>query len=81
MKSPRWYTHLPKEEQESFKKRVTSCKDVLRRLNTILEDEYKLSDREMHKRENFFMPAWAEKQAFELGYQKALKTILKLTEV
>jgi hypothetical protein len=76
-----WANHLPKEEREAFNKKVLQAKTVLDRLSTLMEADYNASDKEMHKRENFFMPAWAEKQAFELGIQKTLKKHLKLTKV
>jgi len=77
----KWAAHLPKGEREDFEKKVLQAKTVLERLNKLVQKEYDSSDKAMHKRENFFMPAWAEKQAFELGVQKAHKTTLKLTKV
>jgi glutamate/tyrosine decarboxylase-like PLP-dependent enzyme len=77
-----WTSHLKtKEEKEEFEKEVRSARKVLKRLQDILQEDYDISDKEMHKRENFFMPAWAEKQAFELGYQKAHKKTINLLEV
>lgn len=76
-----WANHLPKAEKEAFEKKVIQAKTVLDRLSTLMEAEYKISDKEMHKRENFLIPSWAEKQAFELGIQKATKKYLKLTKV
>jgi hypothetical protein len=77
-----WTSHLKtKEEKEEFEKEVRAARKVLKRLSTLLEEYYNISDKEMHKRENFFMPAWAEKQAYELGYQKAHKQTINLIEV
>ena len=81
MSSIRWTSHLPKADKESFEQSLAQAETVLKRLRQLIEEDYNISDKEMHKRDNFFMPAWAEKQAFELGIQKALKTIMKLTEV
>jgi len=77
----RWAAHLPKAEREAFEKKVTQARTVLERLNQLVQKEHDSSDRSMHKRKNFFMPAWAEKQAYELGFQEAHNTTLKLTKV
>jgi len=78
MKSMKWTSNLPKEEVETFEKKLKGSKEVLRRLLQLVEEEYRVSDKEMHKRENFFMPAWAEKQAYELGYQKFAQKMINL---
>lgn len=81
MKNIKWSSHLKGEEKEEFEKEVRAARKVLRRLHQLIQEQYNVSDKEMHKRENFLIPAWSEKQAYELGFQKALTNIMKLTEV
>ena len=81
MNSVRWTSNLPKADRADFESKLRAAKAVLRRLNQLAKEDMTSSEKDMRKRENFFMPAWSEKQAFELGYQKALQTIIKLTEV
>lgn len=64
------------KEAEVKKKSLTKAEiyDIIR---TYTEELSSLSYRKQHNEENFALPAWAEYQAFQLGYQKALDKILE----
>lgn len=82
MASVRWTKHLTDyKEQQGFQKKLDNSKQVFAVLRSLIEEDYAVSERIVHDRELMFTtPAWAEKTAFELGYQKALKDILTLTK-
>jgi hypothetical protein len=81
MASVRWTSHLPVPEQQDFTVQVYGSKNVLKRLAEIVQEDYNVSDKEMHKRATFIDASWPYKQAYELGYQKALSTVLTLLKV
>lgn len=80
MASIRWTKHLPDyKDQQGFHRKLDSSEPVLEVLRSLIKEDYAVSERIVHDRELMFVtPAWAEKTAFELGYQKALKDILTL---
>jgi hypothetical protein len=81
MPSISWTSHLKGDDKEKFNKKIISSKSVLKRLADLAEEMNTTSLNEMRKRENFNIAAWSEKQAYELGIQKALNNIIKLTQV
>lgn len=72
-----WLSHLPQdsEERDRFEKTVRNSTKVLARFREILSaklehiETYELND------DHFTKPAWAERQAFILGYKKAIKEL------
>lgn len=74
--STRWLKHLKDAEaKEDFKRRVLNCNDIWEVLDTIVEEEMDASLKKMRGDTSFDAPAWSEKQAFELGFQKGLELI------
>jgi len=69
-----WFTHLPKDQQEGFKKQVLSSRDTLERLQKILEDK----KTEVVLSTDYDNPSWAYKQADRNGYDRALTEVINL---
>lgn len=69
-----WFTHLPKDQQEDFKKQVRSSRDVLERLIQILKDK----TTEVVLSTDYDNPSWAYKQADRNGYDRALTEVINL---
>lgn len=65
---------LPKDEQEGFKRQVSSSKDVLEKLEKIIKDKIK----EVVLTEDYDNPSWAFKQADRNGYNRALTEVLNI---
>lgn len=80
--SMRWTKHISRDdEKRDFQKRIDNSKEVLKTLKALIEEDYAVSERAIHDRDSFTLPAWAEKTAFELGVQKALNDVLRLIKV
>lgn len=69
-----WFMDLPKDQQEGFKKQVTSAKDVLEKLEELLKTKMK----EIVLTEDYDSPSWAYKQADRNGYNRALTEVLNI---
>lgn len=69
-----WFMDLPKDQQEGFKKQVSSSKDVLEKLESILKTKIK----EITLSEDYDNPSWAYKQADRNGYNRALTEVLNI---
>lgn len=69
-----WFNHLPKDKQEGFKKQINSSRDVLERLQQILEDK----QTEVVLSTDYDNPSWAYKQADRNGYDRALTEVINL---
>jgi hypothetical protein len=69
-----WFMDLPKDQQEDFKKQVSSSKDVLEKLENILKTKIK----EVTLSEDYDNPSWAYKQADRNGYNRALTEVLNI---
>lgn len=69
-----WFMDLPKDQQEGFKKQVTSAKDVLEKLEEIIKTKMK----EVVLSEDYDSPSWAYKQADRNGYNRALTEVLNI---
>ena len=68
-----WYRHLKtEEEQKKFMNEVLGCKTVLRRLQTILDQE------RMESSNDYDTPNWELRQADMIGYNRCLNKISKL---
>jgi hypothetical protein len=65
---------LPKDQQEGFKKQISSSKDVLEKLEKIIKDKIK----EVVLTEDYENPSWAYKQADRNGYNRALTEVLNI---
>jgi hypothetical protein len=65
---------LPKDQQEGFKKQISSSKDVLEKLEKIIKDKIK----EVVLTEDYDNPSWAFKQADRNGYNRALTEVLNI---
>ena len=74
-----WFRHLQDENaQEAFKKKITSSKEVLERLDNILTEEEKNLDKNETTTKAFEDPNWAYKQAFYNGFRASNAFIKKL---
>lgn len=69
-----WFMDLPKDQQEDFKRQVSSAKDVLEKLEEILKNKLK----EVVLSEDYDNPSWAYKQADRNGYNRALTEVLNI---
>lgn len=69
-----WFTDLPKDQQEGFKRQVTSAKDVLQKLEEIVKNKMK----EVVLSDDYENPSWAYKQADRNGYNRALTEVLNI---
>jgi len=69
-----WFMDLPKDQQEGFKKQISSSKDVLEKLEKIVKDKIK----EVVLTEDYDNPSWAFKQADRNGYNRALTEVLNI---
>jgi hypothetical protein len=69
-----WFMDLPKDQQEGFKRQVSSAKDVLEKLEEIVKTKMK----EVVLSEDYNNPSWAYKQADRNGYNRALTEVLNI---
>jgi hypothetical protein len=69
-----WFMDLPKDQQEGFKRQVSSAKDVLEKLEHILNSKKK----EVVLSEDYDSSSWAYKQADRNGYNRALTEVLNI---
>lgn len=69
-----WFMDLPKDEQEGFKKEVKSAKNVLDKLEQIVQKKIK----EIVVLDDYDSPSWAYKQADRNGYNRALTEIINI---
>jgi hypothetical protein len=69
-----WFMDLPKDEQEGFKKEVKSAKNVLDKLEQIVNSKIK----EIVIANDYDSPSWAYKQADRNGYNRALTEIINI---
>lgn len=72
-----WFSHLPKDQQEDFKKQIRSATDVLERLAQILQEK----QTEVVLSTDYDNPSWAYKQADRNGYDRALTEVINLINV
>jgi hypothetical protein len=69
-----WFMDLPKDQQDGFKRQITSAKDVLEKLEEIVKSKMK----EVVLSEDYDNPSWAYKQADRNGYNRALTEVLNI---
>lgn len=69
-----WFMDLPKDEQEGFKREVKSAKNVLDKLEQIVQNKIK----EIVITNDYDSPSWAYKQADRNGYNRALTEIINI---
>ena len=69
-----WFNHLPKDQQEGFKKQIRSATDVLERLEQMLQSKRT----EVVLSHDYDNPSWAYKQADRNGYDRALTEVINL---
>jgi hypothetical protein len=74
----RWLRGVPKADQQELKQQIKESRRVLEHLASLLEEELESSIKTSSSKDNFFMPAWSEYVASELGTQKTLRNILNL---
>jgi hypothetical protein len=65
---------LPKDEQEGFKREIKSAKNVLDKLEQIVNSKIK----EIVIANDYDSPSWAYKQADRNGYNRALTEIINI---
>lgn len=69
-----WFMDLPKDEQDGFKKEVKSAKNVLDKLEQIVQNRIK----QIVITDDYDSPSWAYKQADRNGYNRALTEIINI---
>lgn len=71
-----WFSHLPKPEQENFKRAVLSSEKVLDRAREIVYNMIKVESLA-----DYDSPSWAFKQADLNGYNRALRDVAALLNI
>lgn len=74
-----WFSHLPKEQQEDFKKLVLGSHKVLDRLSEICYNV--IQSGVQTAKADYESPSWAYKQADLNGYLRAYREIMALTQL
>ena len=69
-----WFMDLPKDEQDDFKREVKSAKNVLDKLEKIVQNRIK----QIVIVDDYDSPSWAYKQADRNGYNRALTEIINI---
>ena len=69
-----WFMDLPKDEQDGFKREVKSAKNVLEKLEQIVQNRIK----QIVITDDYDSPSWAYKQADRNGYNRALTEIINI---
>lgn len=77
--STRWFSHLPKAEQEEAKKLVLGSQKVLDFLSKICYNT--LKDGEQVRESDYDSPSWAYKQADRNGYLRAYREVQDLLTI
>jgi hypothetical protein len=69
-----WFMDFPKDEQDGFKREVKSAKNVLDKLEQIVQNRIK----QIVITDDYDSPSWAYKQADRNGYNRALTEIINI---
>jgi hypothetical protein len=64
------------KEAEKLKKPLTKV-EIYDIIKDYILDQIDLSSRKQRSEANFDSPAWSEKQAYQLGFQKGLEKVLE----
>jgi hypothetical protein len=78
MASTTWTKHLPKTEQEEFRKAMLAARPVLTRLKVLLEEALAASQKEQLSKVCYKSSSWPMYQADCIGEQRAFQKIIKL---
>ena len=73
-----WTKHLSGEEQTRFKNEVLGSKQVLRRLQTLLDEMKEDVENVELSTKIYDIPNWEYRQADVNGYKRCLKQISKI---
>jgi hypothetical protein len=73
-----WSSHLPKEEQEEFKKYLLNSDALLNRLSDIIKQKIKAAEDARLSKDGYESPGWSERQADTIGYLRFGKEIQDL---
>lgn len=74
----RWFSDLPLEKQEDFKKLLTNSQTVLGRLLQIIEDDERGLERQETTIKDFDDTNWSHKQAFRNGDRSRIRKMKDL---
>ncbi len=74
----KWFSHLPRDKQEDFKKLVLGSQKVLDRLREIC---YNVNQNREVPTADYDSPSWAYKQADRNGYLRAYREIYDLLDL
>jgi len=76
----KWFpSDLTPEKKLEFESAIRNCRHILDRLTEIIESE--LKELEKDSKDEYNSPAWPYLQADKQGGRRALKNILKLTQL
>lgn len=75
----RWFSNVPKDEQEDLKKLVLGSTKVLDKLKEICYNMCIVGNQP--DTQDYDSPSWAYKQADRIGYLRALREIISLVDV
>ena len=73
-----WVSHLPKEKQEEFSKRLLVSKDLFKRLTELLDTMSKDNIKSRVDKNSYDKPAWSEFQADANGFERAIMQVQQL---
>lgn len=73
-----WSRGLTDEQKKELKQQIKESKLVLTRLSEVLQNKLDQSIIASAKSTAFDMPAWSERQAYQLGAQEQLRSIINL---
>lgn len=73
-----WTKGLSKEEAANVKGEYSSSPSLRLRVRQMLDEKMDSTKRKERSKEDLDNPNWAIKQAYHLGYEKAIEEILNL---
>jgi len=65
------------QDRERFNQEYNHARGVLLKLRKLLIEKQEISRSNQLKADNYALPAWSEKQADSIGYQRALNEVIK----
>ena len=73
-----WLQGIPQEQQEAFKQRILSCKDVHKQFLNHLRNRYDSIERKGFNEEDYRSMDWTHVQAFNNGRLSIIREIAEL---
>jgi len=78
----KWVKHLKTDdERKEFLAKLVASKDVLERLQKLLEEDLKSSSTQSLSKEKYECPNWPYLQADKVGEERALRKVIKIIDL